>query len=379
MMENRGGIYSLSSTRKTKGIGRRRGANNSAGSPLASAAVVGVSFLCTSIAIAVIYYYIQTLSSIGRADELGARWRNNSKARPKKMKRIGTPPSGEFGAILRGEIHLVDLDLSKLHATPDEDMRDASDLYRGAVGLFCELDWSSYKANPPETPMFRMLVTNSDCDDRANIMKVDLAKVVHQAKEYDKAIQEGDTSVHVIPPRGAVFHESRVGSTLAANSLAAMNPDAHRVYSESAPMNAALKGCESSNQDDNCTKEAHIQLLRDVVAMMGRTNSSRESSMFFKVSSIGSKRVNLFQKAFPDVPWIFIFRDPVQTMMSHLDPSKVRVENGRAAAVCTKGQRHPPVDLIELVEASGYEADDLSYQEFWYVLAATLKSISNRF
>ncbi|EJK44402.1 hypothetical protein THAOC_37059 [Thalassiosira oceanica] len=385
-LENRGGkIYKFTST-KTTGIGRRRGANNSPGFPLHSVAVVGVSFLCTSIAIAVLYYYIHILSSmsIGSADDpkLGARWRKNTKARM-KTKRIGTPDhndgivqgakkSGKFGPILRGEIHLVELDLSDLHATPDEDMTGEIDLYRGAVGRFCEIDWSSYKDNPPVFPMFRLLVEESDCNNPDNVMTVDLAKVVHKAREYDKVIQGGDNSVHVIPPRGVVFHESRVGSTLAANSLAAMSPDAHRVYSESAPMNSALKGCELSRQDDDCTKEAHIQLLKDVVAMMGRTNSPRESNMFYKVSSIGSKRINLFQQAFPDVPWIFIFRDPVQTMMSHLDPSKVTVVNGQAAAVCTKSQRRPPFDLVTLVEATGYDVYELTYQEFCAAHLATL-------
>ena len=361
MMDHRGGkIYNFtSSTRKTTGIGRRRGAaNNSRGSPLQSVAVVGVSFLCTSIAI---YFYVQALSSIGSDDGLpeldNARLRKNSKARTETKKRIGTP---DHGAILRGEIHLVDLDLSNLHATPEDEMRDPNDLYRGAIAEFCELDWSSYKANPPVFPMFRMLVEKSDCNKRGNMVRADLSKVIRKARQYDK-----DNSGHVIPPRGVVFHESRVGSTLAANSLAAMNPDAHRVYSEANPMNAALKGCEQSRTDEDCTKEAHIQLLRDVVAIMGRTNSPQERNMFYKVSSIGSKRISLFQKAFPDVPWIFIFRDPVQTMMSHLDPSKVRVVDGEAAAVCTRSQGHPPFDLVELVEASGYDADALTYQEFW--------------
>ena len=32
--------------------------------------------------------------------------------------------------------------------------------------------------------------------------------------------------------------------------------------------------------------------------------------MFFKVSSIGSKNIDVMQRAFPTVPWIFVYRDP---------------------------------------------------------------------
>lgn len=94
--------------------------------------------------------------------------------------------------------------------------------------------------------------------------------------------------------------------------------------------------------------------------------------MFFKVSSIGSKRINVMQKAFPQIPWIFVYREPVQTMMSHLDPEKIRIRGGTASAVCLRARRHPPEDLIQFVQSYGEDIDELNDQEFCAAHLATL-------
>jgi hypothetical protein len=43
--------------------------------------------------------------------------------------------------------------------------------------------------------------------------------------------------------------------------------------------------------------------------------------------------VSVVLEAFPDTPWAFIFREPVQVLMSHLDPSK-----GNAVPVCLRSR-----------------------------------------
>ena len=85
--------------------------------------------------------------------------------------------------------------------------------------------------------------------------------------------------------------------------------------------------------------------------------------MFFKVSSIGAKRINVMQTAFPSVPWLFVYRDPVQTMMSHLDPEKIGTVRGGKfpKAVCLRTKGRPPEDLIDLVASFGEEYDELTH------------------
>ena len=135
-------------------------------------------------------------------------------------------------------------------------------------------------------------------------MTLDLGAVLTRARAADAAASR---DVRVLPPAGFVFHESRVGSTLAANVLAAVDPAGHRVCSEAHPVNAALRACDGAAA---CGLDASAALLRDVVYLLGRTADPEERRVFFKVSSIGAKNIDVMQRAFPAVPWIFVYRDP---------------------------------------------------------------------
>ena len=229
-------------------------------------------------------------------------------------------------------------------------------------------------------------VSASGCYDSQKMVTLDLATVVQKTREYDKiqemrrkearkhVVRDGDV-VHVIPPSGFVFHESRVGSTLVANSLTVMDPQGHRVYSESNPINQALKSyyCQQGGGDFSTTASCYtnmdssVELFRDVVYMMGRTSSPKETHMFFKLASNGSKRIDVVEKAFPSVPWIFVYRDPVQTMMSHLEPTKMTEKNaqgGTRAPICLRYKTHPPEDLVQMVQDYEQDIDKLSSEEF---------------
>jgi len=222
-------------------------------------------------------------------------------------------------------------------------------------------------------------VSASGCYDRQKVISVDMASLMEKVRDYDEIMQQKaesghvddiDGYVHVMPPAGFVFHESRVGSTLVANSLAAMDPEANRVFSESTPINMALGVCEGMGPD--CDLQTNANFFRDVVYLMGRTNSLKEKHLFFKVSSAGTKRMKVMREALPNAPWIFVFRNPVQTMMSHLDPSKIGPDTKNILAVCTKAKRSPPDDLIKLVADTGRDVRDISDIEFCAAHLASL-------
>ena len=165
--------------------------------------------------------------------------------------------------------------------------------------------------------MFRDLVSNSKHCTTEKTFSVDLKKVVDLARHVDENIQmKGRDAPRALHPAGFVFHESRCGSTLVANALAAMDPMKNRVYSESAPPIAALKLCGIDGE--LCSKETAAELFRDVVYMMRRTDNPVEENVFFKIQSMGTKYIDTFLRAYPETPWIFVFRDPVQVMMSQL-------------------------------------------------------------
>lgn len=209
-------------------------------------------------------------------------------------------------------------------------------------------------------PMFRDLVTKSpmcaeDFDDDGNELEEDeedmpRGRIEVNLKHLADMAQEAED--HQLYPNaknlaltGVVFHESRCGSTLVANSLIGMNPAKHRVYSESAPPIVALGIC--GDNYEICTLDQAAQILRDVLYFMNRSSDSQEERVFYKIQSAGTRGLDVFRKAFPHTPWLFVYRDPVQVMMSHF-------AKGTRSANCLRAMHHPPRILVELARRRGY-------------------------
>uniref|UniRef100_A0A7S2S3F9 Sulfotransferase domain-containing protein n=1 Tax=Eucampia antarctica TaxID=49252 RepID=A0A7S2S3F9_9STRA len=239
--------------------------------------------------------------------------------------------------IINGSVHLVDISFDPIKYNK----KNTNVSYSGVFGRFCTVDWSLHKNDPAAHPMFRFLVQKSPgC---AKPVNVNFKEIVDKVKEFDKTNNGND--VHVMAPKGFVFHESRCGSTLVANSLAAMDPSKNRVYSESPPPLEVLKSCGLHKGACGGGDQA-IQLFRDVVYMMGRTNDAKEQNLFFKIQSVGTKYIDIARMAFPEVPWIFVYRDPVQVMMSHL-------KYGPHRANCVRQLSIPPTHLKTILDGKG--------------------------
>ena len=259
--------------------------------------------------------------------------------------------------IIKGNVHLIQISKSM-----NKDRTNQSPY--SVTGIFCHLDWNIHKTKPSTVPMNKDLIAKSKHCNGSTI-RMDIYEAVTQVREYDEKNRRENiaSTMHTIEPTGFVFHESRCGSTLVANSLAAYDPQTTRVYSESAPPITAAK---MYNRKD---EEGSLQLIRDVIYLMGRTNDMKEQNLFFKIQSIGVKSIHIFRKAFPQTPWMFVYRDPVQVMRSHL---KVQ---GMSQAVCLRSKRLPPNDLIDLVQRIGgddKQIRNLNNEEFCAAHLASL-------
>jgi hypothetical protein len=65
----------------------------------------------------------------------------------------------------------------------------------------------------------------------------------------------------------------------------------------------------------SCSEKRLIQLLRDLVWVMGRTQSHQH--YFIKFQSALVPYMHIILKAFPDTPWIFLFRSVAQAAIRH--------------------------------------------------------------
>jgi hypothetical protein len=199
--------------------------------------------------------------------------------------------------------------------------------------------------------MFRDIVGNSHCEEP---IRFDLKEAVALIKDAEDKSKLSHPKSHTLEPNGFVFHESRCGSTLAANAFAAMEPSRHRVYSESTPPIVAMKACGYGGRD--CPKGTVIALFQDVIYLMGRTDDLGEKHLFFKIQSIGTKYIDIVMDAFPFTPWIFIYRDPIHIMMSQL-------EHGAERANCVHQLRDVPDEKMKYISDRGLTMSGLSSEE----------------
>jgi hypothetical protein len=115
-----------------------------------------------------------------------------------------------------------------------------------------------------------------------------------------------------LAPTGFIFHMSRCGSTLISQMLAAV--PGNIVISEASPIDAILR---AHFQDTNATEELRIKWLRWLLSALGRQRWPEEKYFFIKFDCWHAVFLPLIQRAFPGVPWIFIYREPVEVLMSH--------------------------------------------------------------
>lgn len=113
-------------------------------------------------------------------------------------------------------------------------------------------------------------------------------------------------------PDGLIFHMSRCGSTLVAQMLAA--DPRNIVPSEPRPVEALISLLQ---QDDSLPLEDRVRLLRAIVGALGRDRFDDARHFVIKLDSWHARALPLFRAAFPTVPWLYLYRDPVEVMMSH--------------------------------------------------------------
>eukprot|EP00049_Salpingoeca_infusionum_P010711 m.185087 g.185087 ORF g.185087 m.185087 type:complete len:744 (+) comp14725_c2_seq11:101-2332(+) len=195
----------------------------------------------------------------------------------------------------------------------------------------CMLSYGLYSEEPDKYPMMKDLIAGT-CHGQT---------ITRTLSQLDVQI------TNTLTPTGFVFHESRVGSTLVANLLAS-DPE-NLVLSESHPPSSILK-CSQ------CSPSLQVEMLRVVMKAMSNTNHKR---VFFKFQSVNSLKLSIIKQAFPDTPWVFLYRDPVEVMVSNLFPRQQKYLS--KSAPCLRYMGHPMVQHLELLQGTSYSS--LSFEE----------------
>ncbi|MGA3239429.1 MAG: sulfotransferase family protein [Bryobacteraceae bacterium] len=110
-------------------------------------------------------------------------------------------------------------------------------------------------------------------------------------------------------PAGFIFHMSRCGSTLVSRMLAEL-PE-NLVISEAGPLDRLARA-------ESIPEAAKAEWLLWMVSALGQRRSGQETRYFIKFDSPTVLALPSIRRAFPSAPWIFLYRNPEEVLVSHL-------------------------------------------------------------
>jgi hypothetical protein len=116
-----------------------------------------------------------------------------------------------------------------------------------------------------------------------------------------------------LEPSGFIFHMSRCGSTLVSQMLAAL--PSNIVVSEASPIDTVV---QANRWRPDLSEDRQARWLNSIIGALGRKRAGDEQRYFVKLDCWHTLALPLFRRAFPDVPWVFLYRDPVEVLVSQL-------------------------------------------------------------
>lgn len=158
------------------------------------------------------------------------------------------------------------------------------------------LAWLWFGSDPLNRPFFEM--------SEADVRDLPFNRLFRYGMALDDLVSEAPDTAPL--PDGFVFHMSRCGSTLVARMLAAV--DDQVVVSEPPILDAVVQFALAGQMS--------VATLRAIVLALTRDRSGTTRRRFVKLFHWHALALPLFRAAFPDVPCIFLCRDPVEVLVS---------------------------------------------------------------
>jgi hypothetical protein len=138
-------------------------------------------------------------------------------------------------------------------------------------------------------------------------------------KEHDLTTETISENRELLPLKGFVFQTSHCGSTLLANMFRAAKKT--RVVSETEAINGLLLSAIFYNLEEKILLKSLKTIIESYLQPLGEAEQ-----VVFKLTSWNVFFIELFQKAYPEVPWIFIDRKTEEVVASLLKSGRGFVE-----------------------------------------------------
>jgi hypothetical protein len=132
--------------------------------------------------------------------------------------------------------------------------------------------------------------------------------------EFDVLLQL-EKELESVSPTGFIFHSSRCGSTLVANACRAV---ANAIVLSEANAIDKLIARFSTDADNPVKESLYSVFLRGVVHALAQRRTGNERHLFIKFACCSFAQFERIKRIWPNVPWLFLYRDPVETIVSNL-------------------------------------------------------------
>jgi hypothetical protein len=111
-----------------------------------------------------------------------------------------------------------------------------------------------------------------------------------------------------LTPSAFIFHASRCGSTLISQMLAQLNN--HIVISEPPPLDALLRS--------DLPAVERRAAIKGLLSAYGQRRLGSEQRLVIKLDAWNITELPVLRECFPETPWLFVYRDPLEIAVSHL-------------------------------------------------------------
>lgn len=144
--------------------------------------------------------------------------------------------------------------------------------------------------------------------------RVRAEKRAERFTEFDSLLQF-EKDLDSVEPDGFIFHSSRCGSTLLANVCRSL--DGAIVLSEANAIDK-LVARFITDAVDPIKESLYSVFLRAVVKALAQRRTGNERRLFIKFSCCGTSQLQRIKRIWPRVPWVFLYRDPIETIVSNM-------------------------------------------------------------
>jgi hypothetical protein len=166
------------------------------------------------------------------------------------------------------------------------------------------VDWAHFGAKPLRESFFE--------DSIRQALRRPFNRIFRYRMTFGDFVEHA-AAAQSLRPSGFVFHMSRCGSTLVAQMLAALPQNI--VVSEAAPIDAVVQLNRAWPELPAAQYGNHLTAM---VAAFGRRRRGDERHYVIKLDSWHTLALPLFRRAFPSVPWVFLYRDPTEVLVSQM-------------------------------------------------------------